>query len=270
VRYYIDGASVHQWGQVAVKDASIKSVQNDAELGGVNGHVWTRDFSRLETPPNQTLSVESGRQGKMNVSKGQVNFRIDPGNIIFVESAKFGFAGGELTARGFRVAPAESAADLYLYADNIDVGELAKIASDGKVTGTGKLYGRLPVSVKYPDRLTLGEGYVYAEAPGGDTARGQLQLGEYADQVTGMAVGQMPPNAVTEQVKKQLQATLANFNYGSLVFELKRPEDGTLKVTLRAAGKGASPTGSVPLDLTLNLSGLEDAIRIWLGMQSKL
>lgn len=274
VQYSIDGSEITRWGEVEVKDASIKSTLADAEASGISGHVWTREFSPLETPPNQTLSVKAARQGKLNVTDGSVNFRVDPGNIIFAESASFGFAGGTLSARGFRVDPANAAAELYIYGDHLDLNEIAQLASDGKVSGTGKLYARLPVSVRYKDNyISLGDGYLYVQPPRNTTGAlgtlGSLQLGPYANQVTDLAVKQLPPGQLSDQLKARLYATLANFNYSALSFEFTRPDD-KLKVAVHTEGKGPPDAGSQPLDLTLNLTGLEDALTLWLGIRGKL
>lgn len=283
LRYVIDGPTVYQWGAIDVKDASIRSKALDADLTGVSGQVWTRSLSPLETPPGQSVKVRSAKLGNLKVSEGSIEFRLDPGNLIFVESAGFGFAGGVLTARGFRVDPIRSATDLTLYADKLDVGQLAETLAPGKVSGMGKMYARLPVSVEWPKRVTLHDGgYIYAAATGPNlsnpehvNASGVLNLGPYGETI-GSWVGVSPndpmgqpstnPQEIKADVSRRVVAALSDFGFTTLSLDLNRKSaTDPLVATLRTNGVGTQKTGGQVLDLTFNFSGLEAAFNLYLG-----
>lgn len=286
LRYTIDGPTLFQWGEIDVKDATIKSKALDADLTGVSGQVWTRSLSPLETPPGQTLSVKSARLGNLQVANGSVDFRIDPGNLIFVESSSFSLAGGQLTARGFRVDPARNATDLTLYADKLDVGQLAQILAPGKVTGSGRLFARLPVSVQWPQRVTLHDGgYLYASANGPNpqapehlTATGSLNLGPYGETIgswVGVSPGATPstpslsPADIRSDVARRVVSALSDFGFSHLALDLTRPSPtDPLSARLKMNGVGTSKTGAQALDLNFNFSGFESAFNLYLGFNN--
>jgi len=226
----------------------------------------------LETPAGQRLTVERGRLGKFEVQDGKVDFRLDPGNIIFVESAVFGYAGGEVAARGFRVQPGRSAADLVVYADNLDIATIAERLSEKKVSGSGKLYARLPVSVVWPERINLGTGYVYAEASGRAGPTGSLRFTGFAVQIAdlvGKSIGSggTAGQATTEQIKERVTGALVDFGFSSLTLDLIKPADKPLTLSIKTTGKGPAVTGGQELDLTFNVTGLEELANRYLGLK---
>lgn len=298
VSYYIDPETVVRWGEIEVRNGWLRSRELDAELVGVSGRVWTRSFDPLETPPGQTLSVERARLGRFEVRNGQVDFRLDPGDLIFVESARFGYAGGIVAARGFQVQPGRGAADLVLYADDLDIAQLAAQFSDGRVSGSGRVYARLPVSVVWPQRVDLGTGYIYAQASGIPGQAGTLRLTGYAQDIgrlVGMSMGgptgDPTRDAAMQQVQRRVTDALVEFGFNSLTLDLLRAQDGPLTVTIRTNGRGlvtslppaaapaaaardrrrpppaSGPPSAQELDLTFNVTGLERLINAYLGLR---
>lgn len=298
--YYINPETVVRWGEIEVRNGSLRSRELDAELLGVSGRVWTRSFSPLETPPGQTVSVERARLGRFDVRNGRVDFRLDPGDILFVESARFEYADGEVTARGFRVQPGRGAADVVVYADNLDIGRLAAQFSDGRISGSGRLYARLPLTVVWPQRVELGSGYIYAEASGNPGPAGVLRLTGYAQDIgrlVGLSMGgpsgDPARDAAVRQVQTRVTDALVEFGFTSLTLDLTRPEQGPLTVTIRTTGRGptAAPTPPTPapapptrgrtrpppsptpapasqeLNLTFNVTGLEALVNAYLGLR---
>lgn len=282
VQYFITPDTVIRWGEVEVKNGSLRSRELDAELIGINGRVWTRSFSPLETPPGQTLTVERGRLGKLEVFNGTVDFRLDPGDIVFVEAAAFGYAGGVLSARGFRVQPGRGAADIVVYADNVDIGTMATTLSEGRISGTGKLYARLPVSVVWPDRIHLGTGYIYAEASGEPGRTGTLRFTGYAQDIgnlvarsMGGPTGDRTRDAAMTQVQSRVTSALVDFGFNSLTLDLTKPDNAPLTLTIRTNGRGpavpatrGSPgSAGQELNLTFNVTGLDEIINQYLGLR---
>jgi hypothetical protein len=249
-----------RWGTVNVENASLNSKSLDADLSGVSGLVSLRSFDPLESHPGQRLSVKSARLGKYAIRDGGGHFRLDPGGIIFVEDAAFAFAGGEVSARGFRIQPSRQAVEMVVYADGLDLGKLASTVSDGRVNGTGKVYARLPVSVVWPERIRPGTGYVYAE--GGD---GRISLGVNAADVAALLGASAQGDANQQLLKERITGALTSFGYSQLSLTFTRDEQATdpakaLIASLRFAGKGPEKLGGQVLDLTFNFTGVEDLL----------
>lgn len=266
----IDG-NEQRWGTVNVTDASLSSRTLDADLSGVTGTVSLRSFDPLESHPGQRLSVSSARLGSYQVRNGSGRFRLDPGGIIFVEDAAFAFAGGEVSARGFRVQPSRQAVDLTLYADKLDLGALASLASGGRVSGSGRMFARLPVSVVWPDVIRLGSGYLYAE--GGD---GRISLGVNAEDVgrllgasvqdpSGAGGGTGGGGGNQQLLQQRITGALTSFGYSDLAVTFTRDDHASdparaLTASVRFAGKGPESAGGQVLDLTFNFTGVEDLL----------
>jgi hypothetical protein len=250
-RFYYDGTKWTNWGSVHVANAALRNKEYAADLSGINGEVYLNSFSPLESLGNQIVSVKKGTLGKLDVSDGKVAFRIEPGDL-FIEQAGFNWGDGRLSAAGFRYWPKEAKADIDVHADGVKITSVVGLASQTKVGGDGKLYGSIPVKVKWP-QFSLGEGYLYA-----GSGVGNLQLTDAGDQIAGLLTKSDPQfatNPTKVQVRDRIVNAMKNFDYDTFRIDL-RSENGQVVAIMSIGGKGAPSTGGQGLNLNVRVTGV--------------
>jgi hypothetical protein len=153
-----------------LEDVSIASEAYDASLEGISTELTFNRLRPLATPGSQRIRVSRGHVGKLHVRDGAIAFRLEDIDSLFVEQLEWGWAGGRIYTHALRLNPFDPKPDLVLYAERLELSELLALVAEGEVTGTGSLYGRLPVAIDWP-KVSYGRGFLYA-TPG----RGRLKF----------------------------------------------------------------------------------------------
>ncbi len=270
-RFYYDGNQWIDWAWMKIEDGALASTQYDASLSGIAGEVTLRQVWPVETSGGQTVAVSAARMGRLNVSDGDVRFRVEREGTVFVEQALFGWAGGQMAARGFRVEPTTGQTSVVVNATNLQLKTvLSETAGDANASGEGLLVGQIPVRVAWPRVELTGAGYVYAE-PG---AAGVLRLGPDARATVsptieaalgGGAGGGAGGGDAIAQVRQRALGALRDFRFDVLRVTLRK-QNGVSSAAVRVVGKGSPQSGGQPIDLTLNVSGIEEALNVWLSV----
>jgi hypothetical protein len=242
---------------VSAIDASFAAAEWAVTVEGVNGTVVVDSFAPLSTPGAQAVAVKRASVGEFVFADGSTHFRLEKDGSVLVEDMQWGWAGGTLYGQSFRLDPASAEKlDVIVFADNLSLGELLSLFAEGKVSGDGRLVGRIPVRVDWP-RVTFGNGFLYS-LPG---RPGRLQVAD--TQFLGDLLDRGDPRFTTDrvlaEVKQRVLGALADFQYDVFSIDLVQEADGLL-VKLHTDGKGLTGEHPQELDLTVNLHGAEEAL----------
>lgn len=235
-RIAIKGARVDPRITLTLDDVSVSSEAWDASAEGVNAAVTIDSFEPLSTPGNQTLSVRAAKLGRLEVKDGELAFRLEGARSLFIERTVWGWAGGQLYAHAIRFDPERPQLDVTVFADHLSLRELAVIVADGKFTGDGTFYGRLPVSLDWP-KISYGSGFLYAE-PG----LGSLQV--------------LDTGGIWQRIPAEARGALRDFEFA--VLKANMIAGGEAKVRLR--GKSRDPAFKRELILDMNVHGIDDLL----------
>jgi hypothetical protein len=261
-----DGPLVKPRFTAAMKNVKVTSAKYDLSVEGANGSVTIDDLSPLSGPGAQKLSVEKLHLGKLDLSKGEVDFRVERPESVHIERSQWSWGGGRIYTYDLRLNPAKpQEVEAVVYADRLDLQKLIGALAEGKASGDGQLYGRLPVKVNWPD-ISFGEGFLYATGSGG------IAIGSKADAV-GAILDASDPRFATDptfgQVKARMIDALRNFSYDTLKVDFVQKESG-LTAAITVNGKGKTGPKPQELSLTVNVNGVDALLSEWLVIRKAL
>jgi hypothetical protein len=238
-----------QCGNVSVIDPSL-----GASITGLAANVTFTNLSPLETPGNQQISIKEAKIGKVVLDNGTAALRVEGTNSVLIERSQWAFADGTLLSNAFRISPGSGVTDLIVEGQNVSMQTLLETFLPGQATGDGRIYGSLPISVRWPN-LQFGQGFVYS-APGGGT----LQM-PTAETKVGDLLDQSDPRFATDDAYKQLKtkvvSALHDFQYDVIKMDWTTGPDGLVtKVQLQGKGK----QGGQAVNLNIKFTGLDKAL----------
>jgi hypothetical protein len=238
-----------QCGNVSVIDPSL-----GASITGLAANVTFTNLSPLETPGNQQISIKEAKIGKVVLDNGTAALRVEGTNSVLIERSQWAFADGTLLSNAFRISPGSGVTDLIVEGQNLSMQTLLETFLPGQATGDGRIYGSLPISVRWPN-LQFGQGFVYS-APGGGT----LQM-PTAETKVGDLLDQSDPRFATDDAYKQLKtkvvSALHDFQYDVIKMDWTTGPDGLVtKVQLQGKGK----QGGQAVNLNIKFTGLDKAL----------
>lgn len=194
--------------------------------------------------------AESAEAAGFTLAKPYVSVRKTE-TAFLVTEAGTGICGGEAKLYSLFLDPKKLMAGCTLYLDSIDAGEAISHLAAFKGTASGRLHGRVPLSLRNGNEIRLGRAYLYSNPGEG----GELQLQDPETALETLAAG-----GVNADTLDNLSSALKNLKYDILKLDLERAdEEMVLKVELHGSATKGKTT--VPVDLTLNLRGdLEEII----------
>jgi hypothetical protein len=252
--------------KVTAKDVTIAESSVGAKATGVSAEVlFDQSNSAPATQPTQVIRFDKLTASKLDLTDGIVRFNVTPDGSVHVQEARANLLGGVVSALDVPVEPGKPI-PLTLVAANVELGELLKLLAQGKAAGEGKVNGRLPLIIA-DGGVQLGEGAVEASAGGRlsitDTDTLQSMAGNAA---AGAKRGSASPQ---EQVRQNIVDALKDFEYESLVAQLKHDPEKGLTANVRMKGKGRTGAKQA-LDYDLRVTGLDVLLRSALGLHRTL
>ncbi|MFW6108429.1 MAG: intermembrane phospholipid transport protein YdbH family protein [bacterium] len=218
------------------------SKQYDATVEGLAAELTVTSFAPLSTPGHQRVDVARAKVGGLEVRDGFVEFRVSSPDSVFIERSEWGWAGGRLYTYALRFDP-DQPIDLVVYGDRLALGRLLALIPKDRATGSGTLYGRLPVTVAWPE-LRFGEGFLYA-TPG---ERGAFKLTEDAEYLAAglprVSGGDLTGRVLSE-LRERVESALKDFEYDMFRTDFVH-EGGALVAKVRLKGRGPEFRPSVP------------------------
>lgn len=280
--------------EVSIKDGRLHNptsgwLVEGIQVGGAGADPLVIDsITPLSTPGGQTIQVARVVMGKVELTRGLLSFEIENPESVFIEGVEFGWAGGRLYSNAFRLDRTRGRLDAVISADRLRLEELLPVFTD-RVTGQGAVYGRLPIAIRWPQRienktrmvdwnrpmLSFGDGFVYA-TPGG----GRLQIKD-PEQLVGKQLDawlaanpQLAKAGVLEQVKRRILKAMSDLDYDVLKLDLVRRGNGANAQTGGQAFLSGKEHGDVadpvPLGGITLLVDFDRLVRSVMGLQQRL
>lgn len=237
-RLAIAGSRIDPRITLRLEEVSVESKKWDISADGVAATVTLNQLTPPATPGDQRISVRHAKLGKLEVSDGSLAFRVEGPKSMFIEQTSWGWSGGRLYSHAIRLDPSDPKIELALFADHLQLQELAELVAPGAIRGAGTLYGRLPVAIAWPE-ISYGEAFLYAE-PG----LGRLQV--------------LDMSGILQRLPAEAQGALRDFEY--TVLKAKLMVGGTATIRLRGTSRDPAFPREIILDINIyGIDGLLDA-----------
>jgi hypothetical protein len=226
---------------VKAEDVTVGSKQFESRVEGLTTTVTFDSLTPLATPSHQRIEVARAHVGNLRVQDGVVDFRVESPDAVFIERAQCGWAGGRLYTYALRFDPSEPVR-LVAYGDRLNLADVLTLLPDERAKGRGTVYGRLPVTVRWP-KLKFGEGFLYG-TPG---EQGWVSLRDAERLAAGLKHEERESFAdrIWAQVKERVEAALADFEYDVLKIDFV-DEGGELVGYVRLRGRGPEIRPELP------------------------
>ena len=218
---------------LTVEDVTVGSKQYDVRVEGLRGTVVLDSFDPVSTPGHQRLEAARANVGGLQLQEGFVDFGVESPHSVFVERSEWGWAGGRLYTYALGFDPSKPI-DLVVYGDKLKLAEILALIPEQRATGDGELYGRLPVTVRWPE-LRFGTGFLYA-TPG---RQGRVRVKDAAALASGLGgAGAAGDRAsIAAEIQRRFEAALTDFEYDVFRADFVREgEQLVARVLLRGRG----------------------------------
>ncbi|HRU04166.1 MAG TPA: hypothetical protein P5137_00155 [Candidatus Brocadiia bacterium] len=249
---------------VAVQDITAISRQFQARIDGLRGKVTLTQFFPPATPGGQRFEFTSAEAGQLRVSDGLIEFRVeDDPSALFIERVEAGWAGGRLYDHALRIAPGQKEISVRVFADGLGLGQILKLTGSPPESGSGELYGMLPVTVPFnnPADIKFSKGFLY-----GKPGKGWWSLvGETAGAVRQVLEQALLRDDMESKVQghfRQLIDGLINYEFETLKVEFLPLDDG-LTARIETRGRSRDPKRPVEYSggIVLNLNHIDRALK---------
>jgi hypothetical protein len=203
-------------------------------------------------------AFEAMNVGDVRLTRGRVDFQATA-KELFIDRMEADFCKGKVYAYSIHLDPLNPNAEVTVYADRIDMGEMLMSALPFKADRIeGRLFGRFPVTVE-GGHIRLKPGYLYSLPGQGGTFRvnDSRELEPWLAQA-----------GIQSDVNAPLAKALSDMDFSVIRIELETDEDEN-EAVLRfgLSGKSNSKDWPAPVELNLNVRGpLERVLNMGLKM----
>jgi hypothetical protein len=231
------------FGDTVLRIEDLSLTGPDFDIARMNGAIALQGLSPLRTKPDQQIAVASVDLG-LPLYDGLATFSIAPGPLIAIKAAELHMAGGTVDIEPVTLDPNALEGTLRLHVHNVDLEELLALAEVTGLSGTGRLDGVIPVTIKN-GVTTIAGARLDAQAPG--------RLAYAPD---------APPPALQDgsETVSLVMSALANFQYEKLWLTLDRQATGDAEIGLHVTGKNPDFYDGYPIEFNLSLAGKLDQI----------
>ena len=198
----------------------------------------------------------------LDLSKLSASVLVSEKNLL-VTSASAGLCGGTVNLHSLFLDTQSLNAGFTLYLDNIDAGEALTTFKGFEGTATGRLHGKLKLSVREGGKaVRMSDAFLYSTPGEG----GKIRM-ENPEAVTdGLALV-----GIDDATRNNVNNALTDLDYSVLKMNLKRLSGRNATLTVHVDGSATRNGTTVPVDLTVNVSGeLEQLINTGLGYAAKM
>jgi len=230
-----------------LRQTTIANADRTQRFEGVVGRV-TLDALSPRTPNSQHIGWTSARIGELDIGAGSLLFQLTEGPAVQVERLQWRIGAGRYWAHAFVIRPDEPDMKINLFWENVELNDWLAIVAAEKASGSGRLYGRLPIRIRTQPRLnlTFGEGYLIARGSGHVT----IEDKQLVEQMVYKHAGQIGGGGdIGARVQDRVVQSLHDFQYETLAFVVE-VEDGEPVLRVTTAGQGRS----VPQELNLEVN----------------
>ncbi len=197
-------------------------------------------ISTVQPAPVTIASVHTGVEVTNLASMLHVTWKLPNGlPVMDLKNLHCDVFGGEVTTPGLMIDVAKPAYRATFSLRKLDLAKILSVEQQRGLQGTGTLNGTLPVMVT-PDSVTVEDGVVEAEAPGGVI---RYSSTPESSKVIPESDGQL--HLVTQ--------ALNNFHYTMLRVGVEYAENGTLDLSARLEGKNPDLKKSPPIHFNVTV-----------------
>lgn len=183
-------------------------------------------------------------------------------NVKVVQQTSDGI--GSIGVDGVRWTPGVKDLALTVAVDDLSMQEWLELLSGGRVTGEGRLDGTVALVVHLQPSLAIDlRGGQLTAAPGGVVRFLERATATALLRVDGPGTGAGDPAART---REDLAAALAEFVYTALDFRVE-PEPASSAVTLRVHAAGSGKGMTRPIEMDINVRGIDQAVDTALALK---
>ena len=252
-------------------DASF--VASGAQMSGIAADLQLHGLPMPRSREPQTVRWQELRVGAIVAGSGYATFELLDGPEVRMRLVqRTADAEGSIAVRDLRWAPAEKSFPMSIDVHDVPLREWLELASNGRISGDGKLSGELAIVLNTAPRLSIElRGGRLAAAPGGTV---RFLDDPDTDSLIRQHVEQIAASTQHDTlVQERLVAALKEFRYSALEFALDpvepaagAPDGVTLRVHL--AGEGTKVPQQVNMDVNLHGfdTALDTALAIKLGL----
>jgi hypothetical protein len=238
--------------QLSMKECSLASSALSAIVEGLSGTIWINGTNPFTTAKAQQIIVNSARLGNLELVDGLTIFRLEAAGV-FIEEEWWSLKqdkDGRFVARNFWLTP-DQPMKFNIEVQNLDLGIWLGLLTDGQVIASGKLSGRVPVTMnekntKLPVRLGDGA-FLETKKPG----KLQFKSAKWAGEWLELVDPRFRTDPVLKELRQSVVEALQDFSYSSIGFRYDEKTDN-MRVTVR--GEGKTRQGRVvKFDPTINI-----------------
>lgn len=248
--------------KLSLRNLNIRSRSKDLTVEGLAGTVTFTSLDPLNTPGNQVCTVDRLRLGAFDLEQGSLAFRVENRDRLFLERSAWNIPqGGSIALRAARVDLESKRLNLEVLLEDIDIIALLSRLTEGKVAGSGLIYGRLPLTYER-GRLTFERGYVYS-VPG--TGRVGIHDEQWLRTIMFHINEAMAGHPHLSLVARRMEEALKDFEYTYLTMDLKKKgQETAARIEVRGKGMTGDPPQEIG-SLVLNVNDLDEIINRVLG-----
>ncbi|WAC07721.1 MAG: YdbH domain-containing protein [Thermodesulfobacteriota bacterium] len=261
-RLKIEGGKILQRYSVEIKDGEWKKSGSDTGIQDINGVLGLNSVAPLITNGEQVFTFKNAHIGSFKIEKGQTIFNFAKKEILYIKSLDLNWAGGRLFSNNIPLDFSQSHLSCDLNVEALNLQDLLDFMDYHGVKGEGRIYGHVPITIKWGKhpRLAFGDGYLEARPP-----KGGLQFSkETAMKIVGIAKDIDPKTKNAQEiVSLMMLRALQDIEYSQLKVVFKNDENNVLQTRVQAQGYG--PRGQkeniVPIGgLDITISSLDELL----------
>lgn len=280
---HLRGTSLYGFVTLNIEDARLENKSRQWVLDGVNGAVTFDGFHPIRSRPGQRISVKSLQLGGLKMSDAVCALRMDDPDHILIEEIIAGFAGGRVFTNSVVFDRSEAKLTAFFTGDQLRIEQIAPLMLD-HASGSGVLYGRLPVEIHWPQKingdsrsvqwnepqLALGEGFLYATPDGGGLKIGDA--GKVFDQYIAAQNPRFQAGSDLAGLRNDLVTALTDMDYTTLRIDFVKEQgfgEDHLMAKAFIAGRGANKGPTIG-GFTANIHSFDEGLRLLLGLRNTL
>jgi len=147
-----------------LRNTRLEAKKLNCVVDGIDLDLNMPRFLRFKSAPKQIIKFKTFSLGKINASKGTIQYQIEAADLIFIEKCSLKWCDGNVYTHALRFVPGVNDYELTLYCDNISLAKLLEQFGAAKAEGKGSLNGKIPLKIE-KGNLSFEEGF-FISTPG--------------------------------------------------------------------------------------------------------
>jgi hypothetical protein len=295
----LEGGTIRPRLNVRLDNCNLQNTDYELKVQGINAAFAVTGLSPLRSETDQTISAKYVQMGKWEIVDAEAKFAIPgemrptillsglpgEGEIIKVDVARFGWAGGDVWCSPFVVNLAQPRIRTELAAKDLDLSKILWVVSGSKAWAEGIVDMKLWADYSWPE-IRFGNGWASSRPDWRisvtDPTKGQtvmLHLPDSAQQLDNwfrLRDPRFQDNAVLAPIREQVVGTVADFHVDEFRADFARNPDGKQLTTIRLHGGGRETNAQTKqsvdthkLDLSITATDLDILVSHFLKVKSE-